>query len=258
MSPQKHVEPTPGDTTRRLIRSAGAATLATAERNHDGRAYASLVETACGHDASPILLLSDLADHTKNIARDDRVSLLFDGTTPGTDRLAGARVTVQGHARRLADGPRKDVLAARYLARHPGAGAYADFGDFNFYEVTPERAHLIGGFGKIHWLNAESFLYDTGDAAALAEAEPEILDHMNTDHADAVQLYAGLAGSAEADWRLCGIDPEGIDLARDGRFLRIAFEKTVLDPSSARARLATLAKQARRESGHRSYPEGRS
>lgn len=167
--------PVPGDICRRLIRAVGTAALATAERNHEGRPYASLVETACGQDASPILLLSDLADHTKNITKDDRVSLLYDGTTAGPDRLAGARVTVQGQASRLADGPRKDTLAGRYLARHPGAEAYADFGDFNFYEVTPERAHLIGGFGEIHWLNAESFLYDTSTAAALADAEPEIL-----------------------------------------------------------------------------------
>ena len=248
----------PGDICRRLIRTAGAATLATAERNHEGRPYASLVETACGQDASPILLLSDLADHTKNIARDDRVSLLYDGTTAGPDRLAGDRVTVQGRASRLDDGPRKDTLAGRYLARHPGAEAYAGFGDFNFYEVTLERAHLIGGFGEIHWLDAESFLYDTGTAAALADAEPEILEHMNSDHADAVQLYAALAQSAAADWRLCGIDPEGIDLERHGRYLRIAFEKPVLDPSSARTRLAALAKQARRDSGHKSYPKGRS
>ncbi len=244
--------PVPGDICRRLIRAVGTAALATAERNHEGRPYASLVETACGQDASPILLLSDLADHTKNITKDDRVSLLYDGTTAGPDRLAGARVTVQGQASRLADGPRKDTLAGRYLARHPGAEAYADFGDFNFYEVTPERAHLIGGFGEIHWLNAESFLYDTSTAAALADAEPEILDHMNTHHTDAVQLYAALAKSAGANWRLCGIDPEGIDLTHDGRFLRIAFEKPVLDPSSARARLAALAKQGRRESGHKS------
>ncbi|MDH3704034.1 MAG: pyridoxamine 5'-phosphate oxidase family protein [Alphaproteobacteria bacterium] len=244
--------PAPGDISRRLIRTAGAATLATAERDHDGRPYASLVECACGQDASPILLLSDLADHTKNIAKDDRVSLLYDGTAPGLDRLAGMRVTVQGRACRLAAGPRKDALAGRYLARHPGADAYADFGDFNFYEVTPERAHLIGGFGEIHWLIAESFLYDTGTAAALSDAEPEILEHMNADHADAVQLYAALAQSTGTGWRLCGIDPEGIDLAQNGRFLRIDFEKPVLDPSSARARLAALAKQGRRESGHKS------
>ncbi len=252
MSPQNPAAPAPGDICRRLIRSAGAATLATAERTHDGRPYASLVETACGQDAHPVLLLSDLADHTRNIAEDDRVSLLFDGTAPGPDRLAGARVTVQGRAHRLADGPRKDCLAGRYLARHSGAAAYANFGDFNFYEVTPERAHLIGGFGEIHWLPADAFLYDTDGAEALANAEPEILDHMNTDHADAIQLYAALAQSTETDWRLCGIDPEGIDLTRAGRFLRIAFEKPVLDPSSARARLAALAKQGRRESGHKS------
>lgn len=249
--------PSPGAVCRRLIRTAAAAALATAERGGRHWPYASLVETACDHDGSPVLLLSDLADHSKNIADDDRVSLLFDGTEDGTDRLAGSRVSVQGRASRLEEGPHRARLAARYLSRHPGAGDYAEFADFDFYRVRPERAHLIGGFGDIHWLEADDFLFDTAATAALAAAEPEILGHMNSDHLDAVQRYARLAGRAGGEgWRLCGIDPEGIDLTLDHRFLRIDFSETVADPDAARVRLAALAKKTRRNPKRRPHAQG--
>src|SRR5262249_21981169 len=161
------------------------ASLASALPREDGPAwpYASLVLVAVDHDLAPILLLSNLAEHAKAIAADSRVSLLFDGTADFDQPLTGPRVSLLGRAARTGD----DGLKKRFLAHHPDAEVYASFKDFNFYRVAPERAHLVGGFGKICWLTMADLLPEP--AAALAESEAAIVGHMNADHADAVQLY---------------------------------------------------------------------
>src|SRR5262249_7379340 len=138
--------------------------------------------------------------HAKAIAADDRVSLLYDGTEGLEQPLTGPRVTFVGRARRTAD----DRLKQRFLARHPDAALYAGFKDFHFYRLELDRAHLVAGFGKIRWLSAAEL--DAPASPELAEAEAGIIAHMNHDHADVLQLYAGkLLGLGGANWRMTGI-----------------------------------------------------
>ena len=225
---------------RDLVRSLDRAALATALPVQSGAwPYASLVLVAADHDLSPILLLSDLAEHTKAIAADDRVSLLFDGTQGLEQPLTGPRVTLVGRAERTAD----PLLGRRFLTRHPDAGMYAGFKDFNFYRVAVERAHLVAGFGKIRWLSAAELAGPAADG--LAESEEGIVRHMNDDHADAVQLYAKLLGLAGSDWRMTGIDAEGIDLRQGGRVARLAFDVPLSTASEARKVLVALVGKAR-------------
>lgn len=236
--------PEPATRCRRLLRRCMTASLATAERDNGGWPYASLVQVATAHDGTPLLLLSDLAVHTKNFARDDRVSVLFDDARGLENPLTGARVTLQGRIRRLGDADKR--LQARYLARHPEAVQYAAFSDFGFYRVVPERLHLVAGFGQIHWLPASEVMLDASQTGTLAEEEAGILAHMNADHADAVDLYAAAAGAgAPAGWRMTGIDPEGIDLRHDDVTCRLDFETAVADGESARRELVRLVKAIR-------------
>jgi len=240
----------PAATCRRLIRGTGTAALATLAGDPPGWPYASLVLVACAQDASPVLLLSDLADHSRNIAGDARISLLFDETAGLDDPLTGARVSLQGRARRLDGGDPEDPLPRRYLARHPGARRYVGFADFRFYQVVPDRAHLVAGFGRIHRVDAADLRFDAGPSAPLAEAEPAIVAHMNADHADALQRYAtAVRTDAGAGWIMTGIDPEGLDLRRDGQFLRINFKNRVDDAAAARDILVKLAGDNSRDAG---------
>jgi len=224
---------------RRLVRSAERATLATVAGRGKGGAggpwpYASLVLTACGHDASPLLLVSDLADHTRNLRADPRVSLLFDGTAGLKEPLTGPRLSLQGEAR-ASDDP---ALLARYLRRHPSAEAYAGFRDFHLFRVRPVRAHLVAGFGRIEWLEAADLLFDAGPAAELIAAEADIVEDMNTGHADALDLIASrLLGRQGPNWRMTGIDPEGMDLRRGGTLARLDFPAPVVAPDGAEAML---------------------
>lgn len=231
---------TPGAAARRLMRRQRTAALATSTAD-GGWPYASLVLVAADHDGTPILLLSRLAEHTRNLEAEPRAALLFDGTAGLASPLTGERATVLGRAARTAE-PR---LRQRFLARHPDAAGYADFGDFGFFRFEVERAHLVAGFGRIHWAERADVLYQ-GDFSALAAHEAEIVDHMNGEHADAVQLYAvKLLGGAGDGWRMTGCDPEGCDLARGGETLRLDFEAPVATPEEARAELVRLVKRAR-------------
>lgn len=233
----------PERTARRVMRTAGRATLATALADGaDVWPYASLVLAALDCDAAPLLLLSDLAEHSRNLKRDPRASLLFDATAGLADPLTGARLTVLGEAMPVAD----DRLLERYIARHPSAAAYRGFADFRLYRLALRRAHLVAGFGRIHWIEAAALQPPASAAAALAEAEPGILAHMNEDHGATLDLYAGrLLGLSGEGWRLVGVDPDGADLRRDAAAARLEFPEPVASAEEVRRVFIRLAAQAR-------------
>ncbi len=225
---------------RHLLRSAPFGSLATVMRESDGAPYASLVATATDHDGAPILLLSDLADHSKNLKIDDRISLLLTGSKAHEDPLAGERLSLMGRLTR-SDAPE---LRQRYLARHQGAAGYAEFADFGFYHMAVERGHLIAGFGRIHWIDGEKLRI--APAEQLVAAEPDIVAHMNDDHADAVHLYATrLLGCDDGDWRMTGVDGEGADLRFQDRVVRLPFGSRMEDSTDVRKELIRLVNKAR-------------
>lgn len=232
-----------GRTVRALMRAARTAALSTALAGEAGQPYVSLVLSATAADGSPLLLISALAEHTKNLKADARLALLYEASAGLASPLEGARASVLG---RLA--PATDPSdRARFLARHPEAAAYAAFRDFAFHRVIVDRAHLVAGFGRIRWVEAPDVLI--APPAALTREENAILAHMNTDHADAVALYAtALLGQPAGPWRMCGIDAEGCDLASDGQHARLPFPEPIADAEGARAALVRLAHVARAKS----------
>lgn len=225
-----------------IMRGALKASLATIDAN-SGFPYASLVTVAFRPDGTPVMLLSRLAVHTRNLEADSRASLLFDASDGAGDPLAGGRVTVLGRVARVEP---DDQLRRRFLARHPGAQLYVDFADFGFWSMAVERAHYIGGFGRIVDLGAGEMLNEVLAGAGIVAAEADIVAHMNADHADAVQLYATrTAGRADGTWRMTGIDPWGMDLVAGDRGVRVPFEAPLQTPADVRERLVALARQAR-------------
>lgn len=204
--------------------------------------YASLVLTAVDHDLTPILLISDLAEHSKAIASTARVCMLFDGTGGLDQPLTGPRLSVFGVAAKSQE-PR---VRQRFLARHPDAELYADFRDFNFYRIAIERAHLVAGFGRIDTIAGAALRVDPGPSQALVERETDIVSHMNDDHAEAVGLYATrLLGLGPGEWRMTGIDAFGCDLRWRGQVARLNFDTPVLDAEAARKALVDMVRQAR-------------
>jgi heme iron utilization protein len=140
-----------------------------------------------------------------------------------------------------------EASRGRFLARHASAAAYAGFADFAVYALRVRRGHFIGGFGRIVDLDGDALLTPTAGAETLLASEAEIIAHMNDEHAAAVGLYATrLAGAAPGPWRMTGIDPDGCDLLRCNKAVRIAFPHPVRTPIEARRMLAGLADKARR------------
>jgi heme iron utilization protein len=148
--PPQAPEATVGE-ARRLIRAADRAILAT---SRSGWPYASLVLPAVDADGAPLLLLSDLAEHAKNLKAEPRCSLLYDGTAGLENPLTGFRITVLGEARPVDD---RDLLA-RFVARQPTSALYAGFADFRLYRMAVAHAHAVAGFGRIHWIEAGALL----------------------------------------------------------------------------------------------------
>jgi putative heme iron utilization protein len=228
---------------RSLLRRSRQGALATLMAG-SGDPYCSLVNVASHADASPILLISRLALHTKNILADNRVSLMLDERAAG-DPLEGARIMLAGRAEE-ATGDLAGVLRRRYLNAHPSAEAFVDFADFSFFRIVPSGAHLVAGFGRIIDLAPEQFLTEIGDAAELLEAEPGAVAHMNEDHREAMNLYATkLLGAESAEWTCTGCDPDGMDMQAGAATLRLAFPERVTGGTALRKMLVRLAGEAR-------------
>ncbi|WP_020590621.1 HugZ family protein [Kiloniella laminariae] len=250
-------EMTEAEKARHLMRWASKAYLATelqpelktpdspggrVEKVSGNFPYASLSLVALDHDATPYMLLSDLADHSQNVAANPRAGMLFDGTAGYRDPLAGGRVTLVGTLTKT-DDPR---MLQRFLSRHPRSALYAGFKDFSLYRYEIEAAHLIGGFAKAIWVTPEVLKLDCRDAAELSKAETSIVEHMNTDHSDAILAIATRTlGLPATKWKMTGIDPEGWDL-HDGRtHARCQFVAPIHNADEARQALVIQAKAAR-------------
>jgi putative heme iron utilization protein len=229
---------------RLLLRRSRQGALATLMAG-SGDPYCSLVNVASHPDGSPILLISRLALHTRNILGDSRVSLMLDERAEG-DPLEGARIMLAGRAELAGGDADLEILRRRYLNAHPSSEVFVNFKDFSFFRIRPSATHLVAGFGRIVDLKPEQFLTDISDAGVLLEAEQSAIDHMNADHRDATKLYATrLLGAAPADWRCTGCDPDGIDLQAGTTTLRLDFPQRVTGPGELRQMLVKLATEAR-------------
>lgn len=232
--------------TRSLVQRGRRATLSTALE--DGHPYGSLVLYAPDASGEPLLLLSTLAEHTHNLQRDPRVSLLVTDTLRPDTPLADGRAALVGTIDLAAD---LDESRARYLESHPDASLYIDFADFSLYRIHVSRARFIGGFGRMSWLTGDAYREATPDPLALAA--PGIIEHMNEDHRDALLLYAQVFGALDKaeDATMTGVDALGYDLLAhtpDGvKRIRLPFESPVETPQAVRKALVQLVRQAREQ-----------
>jgi putative heme iron utilization protein len=228
-----------GDDARRYLRRFRHGVLSTLSKKFAGYPFGSVVPCVTDHAARPVILISGLAEHTKNIAADARVSLLV--RDADIDPQEGARLTLIGDARPAgADG---SAIQTRYLRFFPAAERLLALGDFAFFHVEPVTLRYIGGFGAIHWITAASY---APPANTLGAIEDDIIAHMNADHALALRDYCRHAGRQEpASISMVGIDCDGFDVRADADLLRFDFAQPVVDALAARAALAALAVQAR-------------
>ncbi len=218
---------------RALVRGSLKASLATIDAQ-TGHPYASLITVATDPDGRPVFLISTLALHTRNLAADSRASLLFDATDGHANPLAGARATLIGSAHVTTNGGAR----ARFIARHPGSAGTADFPDFSFWTLAVERAHYIGGFGRIRTLTAD-ILQGPPAPPDLTATEPALIADLNRSSMSALQSFGQAEPKLdEGPWRVCGLDAEGADLANGLRARRVDFARPAVAAAEVPALLA--------------------
>ncbi len=230
---------------RRLIRTARHAALAVLEPG-TGWPQATRIALATDVDGTPLMLVSDLSAHTQAVKADGRCALLLGEPGKG-DPLAHPRITLMGRAVRVpADDPAHARVRRRYLARLPKASLYVDFGDFSFWRIEPERASLNGGFGKAFELQAHDVLSPCPDPEAFDRLDQSACEHMNQDHAQAVQAMAQALTKGDGEgWELVTLDPQGGECRRSEALVRFEFDQPVHTAQALQAALVALARQAR-------------
>jgi putative heme iron utilization protein len=230
-----------GTEARLLLRRARTAALGTQNLDPAGP-YVSLANIATDPQGYPIIFISKLAWHTRNLLAQPEGSLMVSEIPAEGDALTGPRVTIMG---RFETVPAAEI-AERYAHHHPAARGYLDFPDFSFWRLVPEKIHAVAGFGRIETMEPdEVFLAENTAASVMASAQGAIA-HMNEDHADAIALYAEhLLGAKPGKWRITAIDPDGAHLELDGKVLRLAFEQPAERGDDLRKAFVTLAQKAR-------------
>ena len=228
-----------GEAARRYLRHHRSGVLSTLSKKFDGHPFGSSVPFVTDHAAWPLILISRLAEHTKNIAADARVSLLV--REASADAQEGARLTLLGTAR--AAGPEHSALQTRYLNHFPAAQRLFALGDFSLFRVEPLALRYIGGFGAIQWIAACDY---APPANELADCEDAIVAHMNDGHGAALRDYCRHYKQREpASVAMAGIDCDGFDLRVDAELLRFEFAQPVIDAATARAALVAMAAESR-------------
>jgi putative heme iron utilization protein len=241
--------PTHAERARTLVARISTGTLCTLAIEPAGYPYGSFV-TVAFENGNPIFLISALAEHTKNLERDRRASLLV-AENGSADPLANGRVTMLGPCTRV-EGKGGSARAA-FLAAHPTSAYYADFRDFAFWKLHVESVRYIGGYGRMSWISKAE--WQTAEPDPLGPLAAGIIAHMNADHADAMVLYCKAFSKATEITvaSMTGIDRYGFEMSaktKDGpRPVRVAFGMPVSTPEDARAALISMLKDARSKLG---------
>ena len=240
-------EPSFAERARTLVYLGRIGSLSTLSRKQPGFPFGSVMPYGLDDYGRPILLISTMAMHTQNLQADPRASLLVTQDDAGGDPLGASRVTLVGNVLPI---PESEVAEARklYLARYANSKYWVDFEDFSFYRMDVVDVYYVGGFGVMGWVSASE--YDRNQPDPLAGSMAEIIQHMNTDHKDALVLLARKFARIEAqEATMTAVDRLGFQVrlkTQDGiRGARIAFLREVSNPAEARKVLMEMVQQAR-------------
>jgi putative heme iron utilization protein len=217
MIPDKTSPQTTARDARQLLRAHRYGALSTLSKKFDGHPFGSITPYLVDHDGSLLILISALAEHTKNIRHDPRVSLITHNQEDSHIQTQG-RITLVGSAALDAE---RVQIGKRYLRYFPEAQIYYDMPDFQFYRIVPQALRYISGFGDIHWVKADRYQVPSN---TLAAEEDVLLARIN-------------AARPATQGLVIGIDCDGYDLRLNDRTMRHDFPTPALDGAQALALL---------------------
>jgi len=219
---------------RRLLLGESYGVLSTMSLDVPGYPFGSVTPYCVDGQCRPIIYISHIAQHTKNILNDRRVSLTIVETNPSSDDVqARGRLTCLANATAINEPDA--AVQDRYFRYFPASRQYAGTHDFEFFRLDLVRVRFIGGFGQIYWVEPGEF--QTANPFSAAQEE-RIVEHMNKDHGEALRHYAGGAAM-----QMTGIDAEGFDTIGDGRRVRFDFDAPVRNMEEARQALIAMTKR---------------
>jgi putative heme iron utilization protein len=244
-----------GEEVRALLEAERNGVLCTLSKKMDGWPFGSITPYAVGARGEPIILISEIAEHTRNLRADARASLLVQDSRAIDDPQAGARVTLIGYAVPVSALYVEDARR-RYLELFPNSASYFQAHDFSLFQINVRQVRFIGGFGEIYWLDGGEVAGEGSVRGAASALDPlaahagMICQHMNEDHADALVLYAAAFARTEADAaRMIHVDSLGFDLIaiRDAchKHLRVDFPSPVSGTDEVRAAMVEMVRRAR-------------
>ncbi|HKY05257.1 MAG TPA: DUF2470 domain-containing protein [Blastocatellia bacterium] len=244
-----------GEEVRSLVARERDGMLATLSKKVAGWPFGSVTPYALAASGEPIILISELAEHTRNLRADARASLLVSDST-AADSQAAARATLLGYCIPVPAAFQSDARN-RYLDRFPASESYFGVHDFSLFQLKVREVRFIGGFGEIYWVDGAEMAGSkaaesdsAGELDPLASSVRMICDHMNEDHADAVRLYASKLAGVEADRaEMIHVDSLGFDIVaargEGHKHIRLDFAAPVQTTDEVRARMVEMVRQAR-------------
>ena len=234
---------------KQFLRSTRSGVLSSFSVKFDGYPFGSVMPFVLGHDCQPVLFISNIAEHTKNIIANPKISLLViqSELKNAEDLHANGRLTLIGDAEKL--DKNNTELMARYCRYLPYSTGYLAMHDFQFYRINITQARYIAGFGKMGWMAGDEIV-DVKNSNSIAALETSMIEHMNADHQDSIMQYCQHFHSASPKRvNLIGIDCDGFDVEAvvddDIKILRFSFESPIFDANSARAAFVALSKAVR-------------
>jgi heme iron utilization protein len=240
-------EPTFAERARTLVYLGRMGSLSTLSRKQPGFPFGSVMPYGLDEHGRPIFLISTMAMHTQNLQADPHASLLVTQHDAEGDPLGASRITLLGNVLPV---PKPELIEARklYLERHANSKYWVDFEDFSFYRMDIVDVYYVGGFGVMGWVSASD--YDHSQPDPLADSMAEIIQHMNTDHKDALVLLARqFAHIDSTEATMTTVDRLGFQVRLRGpdgmRGARIAFLREVSNPAETRKVLVEMVQQAR-------------
>jgi putative heme iron utilization protein len=219
---------------RNLILEESFGVLSTISVDVAGYPFGSVTPYCLDRMCRPVVYISPIAQHTKNIVADSRVSLTVIERGASSDVQSQGRLTYIANASQVVGD--RDV-AERYFRYFPSARQYDRTHAFEFFRLEPVRIRFIGGFGQIFWVDPQSFAKSNPFSAS---EETRIVQHMNQDHAEMLRCLVG-AESVE----MAGLDSEGFDVLKDDAKVRIPFPNPVTNTEEARQAFIEMGQRSR-------------
>lgn len=240
-------EPTFAERARTLVYLNRVGSLSTMSRKQPGFPFGSVMPYGLDNHGRPIFLISTMAMHTQNLQSDPHASLLVTQQDTEGEPLGASRVTLLGNVLPV---PEPELPEARklYLERHANSKYWVDFEDFSFYRMDVVDVYYVGGFGVMGWVSASD--YDHSQPDPLADCMAGIIQHMNSDHKDALAMLARTFAHIDStEATMTAVDRLGFHVrlktAEGMRGARIAFSREARDATETRRVLVEMVKQAR-------------